>query len=393
MIRHQAGATVAGLDEVWACGRAPVASQLPHSSASSHVTFEYDVEVTSIQSQTPHSATTKLELSKQSAPGSTHQQMPSSWPPNLAQATAAKPRGNSRQGNATSPTATTAPPQQSAAGFVHQQLTSSDPSDIVIPSGDNRQCSTTSAVATAAPLRHSAPGLMDQQMPGPHPSDTTQAAADWPCGNNSPGETTSALAEGSNAQHGDVSQSSFGTSSRSGKSSSTQHDIAAGQGHVPSSNAQHGIADRQGNITSSTAQARTAQRGADHMQGNVAFSNGLHGIAGRQGGATSGTAQESTAQHDSAQMQGDVTRSTAQEGTSQRDDNHMQGSASQEDSQWPVTVHLSNGKSYGADLVISAIGVEPNTGWLPHEITKDAKDGGICVDRYTWLLLDVFKST
>lgn len=49
--------------------------------------------------------------------------------------------------------------------------------------------------------------------------------------------------------------------------------------------------------------------------------------------------------------------------------------------EWPVTVHLSNGKSYGADLVISAIGVEPNTSWLPEEVKRDARDGGILVDR------------
>lgn len=46
-----------------------------------------------------------------------------------------------------------------------------------------------------------------------------------------------------------------------------------------------------------------------------------------------------------------------------------------------MTVSLSNGKSYGADLVISAIGVEPNTSWLPEEVKRDASDGGIVVDR------------
>ena len=57
-------------------------------------------------------------------------------------------------------------------------------------------------------------------------------------------------------------------------------------------------------------------------------------------------------------------------------------SAEDQDAAWPVTVGLSNGKSYGADLVISAIGVEPNTGWLPEEVCRDKSDGGIIVDRY-----------
>ncbi|DBB05673.1 hypothetical protein WJX77_005847 [Trebouxia sp. C0004] len=52
-----------------------------------------------------------------------------------------------------------------------------------------------------------------------------------------------------------------------------------------------------------------------------------------------------------------------------------------QDSAWPVTVCLSNGRSYGADLVISAIGVEPNTGWLPQEVRRDESVGGIIVDR------------
>jgi len=56
--------------------------------------------------------------------------------------------------------------------------------------------------------------------------------------------------------------------------------------------------------------------------------------------------------------------------------------AGDQDAAWPVTVCLSNGKSYGADLVISAIGVEPNTGWLPEEVRRDKSDGGIIVDRY-----------
>ena len=52
---------------------------------------------------------------------------------------------------------------------------------------------------------------------------------------------------------------------------------------------------------------------------------------------------------------------------------------------WPVTVYLSNGKHYCADLVVSAIGVEPNTGWLPEEISRDKDDGGVIVDRYVLL--------
>lgn len=60
-------------------------------------------------------------------------------------------------------------------------------------------------------------------------------------------------------------------------------------------------------------------------------------------------------------------------------------SAGDQDAAWPVTVCLSNGKSYGADLVISAIGVEPNTGWLPEEVCRDESDGGIIVDRYACL--------
>ena len=351
------------------------ASQLPHSSAASHVTLEYDVEVTSIQSRIPKSATTTLAPSNQSAPGSAHQ--PSSWPPNLAQATASRSNGNSRQGNATSPTAVTAPPEQSAPGFVHQQSTSSCPLDI---------------------------------------------AKAGPSGNRRPGGTTSDLAEGSNAQHGDVSQPSPVTFSRSGTCSNTQHGIddaqgtvtlstssntqhvgADGQGNVTSSNTRHGIADGQSDITSARAEESTAQRDDHHtqgdittsraeestaqrdeppMQGNVALSKGQHGNADRLGDVTCSTAQEGTAWRDETRMQGDATCNTGHVGIAQLDEDQMQGSASQEDGQWPVTVHLSNGKSYGADLVISAIGVQPNTAWLPDEIRRDEKDGGICVDRY-----------
>lgn len=77
--------------------------------------------------------------------------------------------------------------------------------------------------------------------------------------------------------------------------------------------------------------------------------------------------------------------SSEHQGTSQPSSDAEQqtvNSAGDQDAAWPVTVCLSNGKSYGADLVISAIGVEPNTGWLPEEVRRDKSDGGIIVDRY-----------
>ncbi|CAD7696939.1 unnamed protein product [Ostreobium quekettii] len=49
-------------------------------------------------------------------------------------------------------------------------------------------------------------------------------------------------------------------------------------------------------------------------------------------------------------------------------------------SPWPVEVELTSGRSYGADLVVCAIGVEPVTDWLPAEIER-AGDGGLVVDR------------
>lgn len=86
-----------------------------------------------------------------------------------------------------------------------------------------------------------------------------------------------------------------------------------------------------------------------------------------------------------------MTHSTQQQSAAQHSTAHHapnspdRGSNAQDDEgneqEWPVTVHLSNGKSYGADLVISAIGVEPNTSWLPEEVKRDARDGGILVDR------------
>ena len=48
---------------------------------------------------------------------------------------------------------------------------------------------------------------------------------------------------------------------------------------------------------------------------------------------------------------------------------------------WPVYVRLTNGMVYGADLVVSAIGVQPNISWLPQEVAVDEEHGGILVDR------------
>ena len=45
-------------------------------------------------------------------------------------------------------------------------------------------------------------------------------------------------------------------------------------------------------------------------------------------------------------------------------------------------MQLSSGRSYGADMVISAIGVDPNASWLPQELQKEASDGGVLVDRH-----------
>lgn len=94
-------------------------------------------------------------------------------------------------------------------------------------------------------------------------------------------------------------------------------------------------------------------------------SNVLH-----QDHVTHSTQQQSAVQQSTVRP---VTKSTSRGSGAQRDEGGEQ--------EWPVTVHLSNGKSYGADLVISAIGVEPNTSWLPEEVKRDASDGGIVVDR------------
>ena len=47
---------------------------------------------------------------------------------------------------------------------------------------------------------------------------------------------------------------------------------------------------------------------------------------------------------------------------------------------WPLKVTLSNGHSYGADLVVAAIGVEPNVEWVAPEVAR-ANDGGLLVSR------------
>ena len=48
---------------------------------------------------------------------------------------------------------------------------------------------------------------------------------------------------------------------------------------------------------------------------------------------------------------------------------------------WPLEIEFSNGRRLGADLVISAIGVIPNTSWLPKDVPTATGDGGIIVDR------------
>lgn len=49
-------------------------------------------------------------------------------------------------------------------------------------------------------------------------------------------------------------------------------------------------------------------------------------------------------------------------------------------------MQLTNGSEYGADFVISAIGVVPNTNWLEGVIPLAEGDGGILVDRQATLL-------
>jgi hypothetical protein len=47
---------------------------------------------------------------------------------------------------------------------------------------------------------------------------------------------------------------------------------------------------------------------------------------------------------------------------------------------WPARLHLSNGRSYGVDLVVSAIGVDARAAWLPAELERCSDDGGVLVD-------------
>lgn len=54
---------------------------------------------------------------------------------------------------------------------------------------------------------------------------------------------------------------------------------------------------------------------------------------------------------------------------------------------WPARLELSNGRSHGVDLVISAIGVEVRSAWLPAELERCAEDGGILVDACASLLM------
>lgn len=46
----------------------------------------------------------------------------------------------------------------------------------------------------------------------------------------------------------------------------------------------------------------------------------------------------------------------------------------------PVVVTLDNGNIHEIDVVVAAIGVEPNTAWLPAAVVR-APDGGILVNR------------
>lgn len=94
--------------------------------------------------------------------------------------------------------------------------------------------------------------------------------------------------------------------------------------------------------------------------------------------------QSNSPQHSATQQSTDTptdTSQTAVQSTLNTEDAANSASRDQGGA-CPVTVYLSNGKQYCADLVISAIGVQPNTGWLPEEISRDAEDGGVIVDRY-----------
>ncbi|KAJ0403772.1 hypothetical protein P43SY_006315 [Pythium insidiosum] len=50
-----------------------------------------------------------------------------------------------------------------------------------------------------------------------------------------------------------------------------------------------------------------------------------------------------------------------------------------EQESWPIVVKLSNGKCWACDVVVTAMGVEPNTEWLPHELRR-GPNGGILVN-------------
>lgn len=93
----------------------------------------------------------------------------------------------------------------------------------------------------------------------------------------------------------------------------------------------------------------------------------------------SNTSQESSTRH------GDAQQCTAQQDEAQPNtDTASSHVPAEDDGTWPVIVSLSNGRLHGADIVISAIGVEPSTGGLPEEISRDRRDGGVIVDRYVY---------
>lgn len=56
---------------------------------------------------------------------------------------------------------------------------------------------------------------------------------------------------------------------------------------------------------------------------------------------------------------------------------------------WPVSVELSNGKRIGADFVICAVGVVPNTKWLEGTLELHPEDLGILVNRYELVNLGI----
>lgn len=94
--------------------------------------------------------------------------------------------------------------------------------------------------------------------------------------------------------------------------------------------------------------------------------------------------QSNSPQHSPTQQSTNIPTDTSQTAVQStlNAENAANNAGGDQDGEWPVTVYLSNGKQYCADLVISAIGVQPNTGWLPEEISRDAEDGGVIVDRY-----------